>query len=84
MCRNITALRGLQPPANPEEVKAAALQFVRKVGALSSVSEANRDAVERAVARIAAATEDLIAELPERKVPPKTEPPLRRIARAAG
>ena len=84
MCRNITALRGLEPPANPEEVEAAALQFVRKVGALSSVSEANRDAVERAVARISAATEDLIAELPERKVPPKTEPPLRRIARAAG
>jgi hypothetical protein len=84
MCRNITPLRGLEPPANREEVEAAALQYVRKVGSLSSVSAANQEAVDRAVERIAAATEDLLAELPERRVPPKTEPPLRRIARRAG
>jgi hypothetical protein len=80
MCRNITPLRGLAPPATREEVEAAALQYVRKVGALSSVSAANRAAVDRAVAAISAATEDLLAELPERRVPPATEPPLRRIA----
>ena len=65
-------------------MEAAALQYVRKVGSLSSVSAANREAVDMAVERIAAATEDLLAELPERRVPPRTEPPLRRIARTAG
>ncbi|MCB1270821.1 MAG: DUF2277 domain-containing protein [Microthrixaceae bacterium] len=80
MCRNITPLRGLAPPATHEEVEAAALQYVRKVGALSSVSRANRPAVDRAVARIVAATSDLLEELPERRVPPRVDPPLRRIA----
>ena len=80
MCRNITPLRGLEPAATDEEIEAAALQFVRKVGSLSSVSEANRPAVERAVRRIAEVTADLLEELPERRVPPKVDPPLRRIA----
>lgn len=85
MCRNITPLRGLAPPATSEEVEAAALQYVRKVGSLSSVSAANQAAVDRAVERIAEATVELLAELPERQTPPKTEPPLRRIAaRGAG
>jgi hypothetical protein len=83
MCRNITPLRGLEPAATDDEITAAALQFVRKVGALSSVTNANREAVERAVARIAAVTHDLLAELPERRNPPTLEPPLRRRARAA-
>ena len=80
MCRNITPLRGLAPPATTEEIEAAALQYVRKVGALASVSEANRPAVERAVARVAEATLELLDELPERRVPPKVDPPLRRFA----
>jgi hypothetical protein len=83
MCRNITPLRGLAPPATRDEIEAAALQYVRKVGALSSVSEANRDAVERAVQRIAEVTEELLAELPERRQPPRVDPPLRRIAARA-
>lgn len=78
MCRNITALRGLEPAATPEEVHAAALQYVRKVGGLSSISAATRPAVDDAVADIAAATMRLLEQLPERKVPPKTVPPLRR------
>ncbi|MBB5918079.1 hypothetical protein BJY24_006991 [Nocardia transvalensis] len=78
MCRNITALRGLEPEATPEEIHAAALQYVRKVGGLSAVSASNRSAVEAAVADIAAATTRLLADLPDRKVPPKTVPPLRR------
>ena len=61
MCRNITPLRGLAPPATRDEIEAAALQYVRKVGSLSSVSDANRDAVERAVLRIADVTEELLA-----------------------
>ena len=79
MCRNITALRGLEPPATDEEITAAALQYVRKVGALSSISPVTRDAVDRAVAEIAATTTRLLAELPQRKVPPAKEPPLRRL-----
>ncbi|WP_040687346.1 DUF2277 domain-containing protein [Nocardia vinacea] len=78
MCRNITALRGLEPAATPEEVHAAALQYVRKVGGLSSISAATRPAVDAAVAEIAAATMRLLEQLPDRKVPPKTVPPLRR------
>ncbi|HTO02033.1 MAG TPA: DUF2277 domain-containing protein [Microthrixaceae bacterium] len=79
MCRNITPLRGLAPPATADEVEAAALQYVRKVGALSSISAANQGAVDRAVERISQATFVLLAELPDRRVPPKVEPPLRRI-----
>jgi hypothetical protein len=78
MCRNITALRGLEPAATPEEVHAAALQYVRKVGGLSSISAATRPAVDAAVADIAAATMRLLEQLPDRKVPPKSVPPLRR------
>ncbi len=78
MCRNITALRGLDPAATPEEIEAAALQYVRKVGGLTSISVATRPAVDEAVAEIAAATTRLLAVLPDRKVPPKSVPPLRR------
>ncbi len=81
MCRNITPLRGLEPAASDDEVRAAALQYVRKVGSLSSVSAANQPAVDRAVDAIALATQQLLADLPERRQPPKTEPPLRRLAR---
>jgi len=78
MCRNITPLRGLEPQATAEEIRAAALQFVRKVGGIQSVSAANAEAVERAVFAIATATQQLLAELPPRRTPPSTVPPLRR------
>ena len=81
MCRNITTLRGLEPVATTEEIEAAALQYVRKVAGIAKVSAATQDAVDIAVAEVAATTQRLIAELPPRKVPPKTEPPLRRLAR---
>ena len=81
MCRNITTLRGLEPVATTEEIEAAARQYCRKVSGVQKTSAATEEAFERAVAIIAAATEELIGELPPRKVPPKTEPPLRRLAR---
>lgn len=80
MCRNITPLRGLAPPATRDEIEAAALQYVRKVGALSSVSAANQAAVDRAVQQIADVTAALLIDLPDRRQPPKVDPPLRRIA----
>jgi hypothetical protein len=80
MCRNITALRGLEPEATSEEIRAASLQYVRKVGGLSSISPVTQAAVDQAVTQIAAITTQLLADLPERRTPPPTEPPLRRIA----
>jgi hypothetical protein len=80
MCRNITTLRGLEPAATPEEVAAAARQYVRKVGGVQSVSAVTEGAVERAVSEIADATNRLLAALPERRQPPPTLPPLRRKA----
>lgn len=82
MCRNITTLRGLEPSATPDEIEAAARQYVRKVSGVQKTSDATAEPFERAVAIVTAATRELLAELPPRKVPPKTEPPLRRIARA--
>lgn len=85
MCRNITTLRGLDPSATPEEIEAAARQYVRKVSGVQKVSAATEAPFERAVAAIATATTELLGTLPERKVPPPTLPPLRRIAtRRAG
>jgi hypothetical protein len=81
MCRNITTLRGLEPAATPEEIEAAARQYVRKVSGVAKVSPATEAAVERAVELVAAATADLLAVLPPRRTPPATEPPLRRLAR---
>ena len=81
MCRNITTLRGLQPIATHEEIEAAARQYVRKVSGVQKPSEATGEAFERAVAAVTVATHELLDALPPRKVPPKTEPPLRRIAR---
>jgi hypothetical protein len=80
MCRNITPLRGLEPSATAEEISAAALQYVRKVAGISSITPRTAEAVDRAVERIAQATIDLIDELPERRNPPATLPPLRRRA----
>lgn len=80
MCRNITTLRGLDPVATPEEIEAAARQYVRKVSGVQKTSDATVEAFERAVQMIATATTELLTSLPPRKVPPPTEPPLRRIA----
>jgi hypothetical protein len=78
MCRNITPLRGLEPAASDEEIQAAALQYVRKVAGVQTVTDKTRDAIDRAVAEITASTTRLLAELPPRKQPPATVPPLRR------
>jgi hypothetical protein len=78
MCRNITELRGLEPVATSEEIEAAARQYVRKVSGITRPSEANIDAFEAAVAEVTATTTRLLAELPQRRQPPKTVPPLRR------
>lgn len=80
MCRNITTLRGLEPGATTEEIEAAARQYVRKVSGVQKTSAATEEPFERAVHEIAHITAHLLAELPPRKQPPPTLPPLRRIA----
>ena len=80
MCRNITTLRGLEPSATPEEIEAAARQYVRKVSGVQSTSPKTEEAFERAVRLVTAATVELLTELPPRQQPPPTLPPLRRIA----
>ena len=63
MCRNIRPLHNFEPPATEDEVRAAALQYVRKVSGSSKPSQANAEAFERAVDAVAAASERLLAEL---------------------
>ena len=84
MCRNITTLRGLEPVATPEEIEAAARQYVRKVSGVQSTSPQTEEAFERAVSQVTEATTALLATLPPRRQPPPTLPPLRRIAAKAG
>ena len=83
MCRNITTLRGLAPPATAAEIEAAARQYIRKVSGVQKTSAATEAAFEQAVALVADATADLLATLPTRRTPPRTDPPLRRLASAA-
>lgn len=78
MCRNITTLRGLEPSATAEEIEAASRQYVRKVTGIQSLSDQTREPFETAVAEITAITTRLLSELPARRQPPPTVPPLRR------
>ena len=87
MCRNITTLRGLEPPATTEEIEAAARQYVRKVSGVTRPNPATEAAFEQAVATVARATAEVLSGLPPRRQPPKADPPLRRPevrARMAG
>ncbi|MBN9151393.1 MAG: DUF2277 domain-containing protein [Cryobacterium sp.] len=68
MCRNIQTLHNFEPVANGDEIRAAALQFVRKISGTTKPSRANAEVFERAVQEIAHATrhllEDLVASTP--------------------
>jgi hypothetical protein len=70
MCRNIKTLFNFDPPATSEEVRASALQFVRKLSGTTSPSKVNKDAFDRAVDRVAAVAEELLRELVT-NAPPK-------------
>ncbi|MGC4090429.1 MAG: DUF2277 domain-containing protein [Polyangiaceae bacterium] len=70
MCRNIRPLFNFQPPATPEEVHAAALQYVRKVSGTRNPTGQNLVAFEQAVEQIAAMTQTLVDSLTT-KAPPK-------------
>lgn len=70
MCRNIRTLHNFEPVATTEEVHDAALQYVRKISGSTTPSQANREAFDRAVEEISAATERLLESLVT-KAPPK-------------
>ncbi len=63
MCRNIRTLHNFQPPATEEEVRAAAVQYVRKISGFSKPSQANAEPFERAVDAVAEASQRLLSEL---------------------
>ena len=63
MCRNIHTLYNYEPQATEEEVRAAALQYVRKISGFAKPSQANAEAFERAVDEVAAASSRLLSEL---------------------
>ena len=63
MCRNIKTLHNFDPPATDEEVRAAALQYVRKISGAAKPSKANEAAFERAVAEVTATSLRLLTEL---------------------
>ena len=70
MCRNIKTLFNFEPPATDNEVRAASLQFVRKLSGFTAPSQANQEAFERAVNDVAAVARELIDSLVS-NAPPK-------------
>jgi hypothetical protein len=70
MCRNIRTLYNFEPPATPEEVRAAALQYVRKISGFAKPSQANELAFARAVDAVAAVSQTLLDEL-QTSAPPR-------------
>jgi hypothetical protein len=70
MCRNIRTLHNFAPPATEEEVRDAALQYVRKISGSTKPSRANAEAFDEAVDAVAAATQELLDRLVTR-APPK-------------
>jgi hypothetical protein len=63
MCRNIRTLYNFDPPASEEEVRAAALQYVRKISGFNKPSQANEEAFARAVDAVAAVSVELLDAL---------------------
>jgi hypothetical protein len=70
MCRNIRTLHNFDPPATDKEIRASALQYVRKISGFSKPSQANTEAFERAVDEVAAISARLLGELVT-NAPPK-------------
>jgi len=69
MCRNIRTLFNFEPPASEEEIRASALQFVRKLSGFTAPSKANEAAFDRAVDEVSAAARRLLASLQTARPP---------------
>ena len=85
MCRNIKTLYNFEPPATDEEVRASALQFVRKLSGCAHPSQANRAAFDRAADHVTAAARELLGSLVTNAPPRDREVEAAKArARAAG
>jgi len=73
MCRNIRTLANFEPPATDEEIRASALQFVRKLSGTARPSRANEDAFDEAVDAVTAAARKLITSLTTTAAPRNRE-----------
>ena len=73
MCRNIKTLYNFDPPATDEEIRASALQFVRKLSGFTKPSKANEEAFDRAVTDVAAVARELIDSLTTKAAPKNRE-----------
>ena len=84
MCRNIRQLFNFEPPATDEEVRAASIQFVRKISGFAAPSKANTEAFTRAIDEVAVVAQRLLDDL-ETQAPPKNreEEAAKAKARAA-
>jgi hypothetical protein len=84
MCRNIKTIYNFEPPASEDEIRAAAVQYVRKISGFNRPSKANEAAFAAAVEAVAAASRDLLAAL-ETNAPPRNrdEEAARAKARSA-
>jgi hypothetical protein len=73
MCRNIRPLHNFEPPASDEEIRDAALQYVRKISGYNKPSAANAEAFDRAVDAVTAASAELLAGLTTNATPKDRE-----------
>ena len=80
MCRNIKLLANFEPPATDEEIRASALQFVRKLSGMNSPSRSNREAFDRAVSEVTEAARRLIHSI-STNAPPRNREEEARKAR---
>ncbi len=83
MCRNIRTLANFEPPATREEIRASALQFVRKLSGMQKPSRANEAVFNRAVDEVAAAAERLVGSLTTAAAPRNREDEARRARERA-
>ena len=83
MCRNIRTLHHFDPPATPEEIRASAIQFVRKLSGVQKPSKANEKAFDKAVEKVMKATNELFEALEVHR-PPRNRDEEKRKAHERG
>lgn len=83
MCRNIKTLANFEPPATDDEIRASALQFVRKVSGMNRPSRVNEDAFQRAVGEVTDAARRLVFSLATSAPPRSREDEMRKARERA-
>ncbi|WP_284646373.1 DUF2277 domain-containing protein [Paenibacillus silviterrae] len=78
MCRNIKPLHNFEPPATEDEIRAASLQFIRKISGFQQPSKANEEAFQRAIEEVSAAASKLLSSLVTHAEPRNREVEIQR------